>query len=213
MVLKMPRSIGIRCGVKITDTGLPATSVSACSISGVCRCVPTQYAETLSLHSGKCVSASASAPPRTRRDLLSMMMPASSIRSVRDQRGQAEDRRLRIAARVGDQLRAVDLLAVDLGQAVHRVGEVRRVVVRLLVPLLINLRVAQPVVGAQIDDADAAFEQRRDRSPCSCRAAGSRTRPARPSPSACPGRTARSAGRAGRADSDANRRCVRPAAT
>src|SRR5947199_31450 len=44
MVVKMPRSIGIRWGVKMTSTGSPATSARACSISGVCRWVPTAEA-------------------------------------------------------------------------------------------------------------------------------------------------------------------------
>ena len=44
MVLRMPRSIGIRCGVKMTETGLPAMSERPCSISGVWRWLPTEPA-------------------------------------------------------------------------------------------------------------------------------------------------------------------------
>ena len=46
---------------------------------------------------------------------------------ARDERGEAEDARLRVAAGVGDQLRAGDLVAVDFRQAVDRLGEVGEV--------------------------------------------------------------------------------------
>ena len=80
MVEKMPRSIGIRCGVKTTDTGPPATSDSTCSISGVCRWLPTAYADTLSLHSGKWAVSFGVRPAPDTPDLLSMMMPVGSTR-------------------------------------------------------------------------------------------------------------------------------------
>ena len=41
VVVRMPRSIGTRCGVKITSVGLPPKSDSTWSISGMWRCVPT----------------------------------------------------------------------------------------------------------------------------------------------------------------------------
>src|SRR5262249_61819304 len=53
MVEKMPRSIGIRCGVKTTCTGSPATSDSACSISGVWRGEPGEEGETPSVDLGE----------------------------------------------------------------------------------------------------------------------------------------------------------------
>ena len=46
----MPRGIGASTGVKLTAAGRPQASLTACSISGVCRCAPaTAYAETASL--------------------------------------------------------------------------------------------------------------------------------------------------------------------
>jgi len=37
-----PRLIGMRCGVKFTVTAAPAATPISCSISGECRCVPTE---------------------------------------------------------------------------------------------------------------------------------------------------------------------------
>src|SRR5438477_398077 len=93
MVLKMPRSIGIRCGVKITDTGLPATSESACSISGVCRWLPTEYAATLSLHSGKCVVSFGvrPAPHAPRLELVGVERLAAQVEPAGQARVQVGD--------------------------------------------------------------------------------------------------------------------------
>ncbi len=55
------------------------------------------------------------------------------------QRRQRQDRGGRVAARVGDQLGAGDLVAVELRQPVDRVGDQLRLRVRL-VPLLVGRR-------------------------------------------------------------------------
>ena len=77
------------------------------------------------------------------------------------QRREREQRRGRIAAGVGDQRGAADLLAVQLGQPVDGlVEQLGRLV--LAVPPLVHRRVAQAEVGAQVDDAHAPLAQRAD---------------------------------------------------
>src|SRR5262249_28654507 len=80
-----------------------------------------------------------------------------------DQRGQAEDGRLRVAAGVGDQRGRGEFLAVEFRQAVDRLGGVGQVLVALAVPLGVDVGVTQAVVGAEVDDADAALQQGRQR--------------------------------------------------
>src|SRR5207244_2300249 len=53
---------------------------------------------------------------------------------ARHEGGQAEDGRLGVAAGVGDQVGGGDLVAVNLGQAVDRLGQMGQVVVALAVP-------------------------------------------------------------------------------
>ena len=77
------------------------------------------------------------------------------------QRCQTDDRGRRVAARVRDEVGSSDLVAVELGQAVDGVvDQLRRDV--LAVPLGVHVGIAQPEVGAQIDDADVALAQLRD---------------------------------------------------
>jgi hypothetical protein len=78
--------------------------------------------------------------------------------SLARQRRQREDRGGRVAARVGDQPGAGDLLAMQLREPVDRVREVRGGAV-LAVPLLVGGQLAQPEVGREVDDADPALEQ------------------------------------------------------
>ena len=78
---------------------------------------------------------------------------------VRDQsllgeRREREHRGGRVAAGVGDKVRAADSVAVQFGQAVG--GVVDELGVRVLaVPLLVGLEVAQAEVGGQVDDLEA----------------------------------------------------------
>ena len=82
-------------------------------------------------------------------------------RAAARQRGQREQRRRRVAAGVGDEVGAGDLLAVDLGQAVDAGAEALGRAV-LAVPALVGRPVAQAKVGGEVDDAHAALEQRVD---------------------------------------------------
>src|SRR5262245_53384703 len=62
------------------------------------------------------------------------------------ERGQAEDRPLRVTSGVRQQLRAgVDPVAVDLRETVHGTNEIARVVVRLAIPFGVDVRIAQPI--------------------------------------------------------------------
>ena len=60
-----------------------------------------------------------------------------------EQRQEAQLHRGRIAARVADDARLADRVAIELGQAVHRLGEQVRAGVRHLVPLLEHRDVAE----------------------------------------------------------------------
>ena len=77
------------------------------------------------------------------------------------ERREREQRRGRVAARVGDEVGAGDPLAVQLGQPVDALAEQLGRAVRA-VPVLVDAAVAQPEVGRQVDDADAALAQRGD---------------------------------------------------
>ena len=61
-----------------------------------------------------------------------------------------------VAAGAGDQPRGADLVAVELGQAVDRLGLQVERVVRVAVPVLVDRRVAQAEVGGEIDDLQVA---------------------------------------------------------
>jgi hypothetical protein len=70
-----------------------------------------------------------------------------------------QDGRRWIAAGIGDELRLWDSLSVQLWQAVHRLGHSRGIRVFVVVPLLVNGGVVQPVVGAEVDDSRARGEE------------------------------------------------------
>ena len=127
--------------MKITDTGLPGdvgerlldlrrVAVRADGVGATrSRCTPGSGSSSFGVR------------PAAGHAALAVDDDAGQLdQPVRHQRGEAEDRRLRVAAGVGDELRAVDVVAVQLRQPVNRVGEIRGVVVRLLVPLLVNVR-------------------------------------------------------------------------
>ena len=62
------------------------------------------------------------------------------------------------AAGIGDQVGALDLVAEQLGQAVDGLRQIARVGV-LLVELLVDGHVLEPIVGAEVDHLDARVEQ------------------------------------------------------
>ena len=74
------------------------------------------------------------------------------------QRREPEDRRRGVAARVGDQRGAGDLVAVVLGQPVDRLADQPRLGMRAI-PLLVDGGVAQAEVGAEIDHLDPPAAQ------------------------------------------------------
>ena len=77
------------------------------------------------------------------------------------QRGQGQDGAGRIAARIGHQLGRRNLVAEQLGQAVDDLAHAVRIGVLLAVPLGVDFRVVETVVGAEIDDPPAGVQQRR----------------------------------------------------
>ena len=92
-----------------------------------------------------------------------MMMPVGRDQPCAQQRRQRQDRRRRIAAGIGHELGAANPLAVQLRQAVDGLGQPRGVGMLVVVPLGVDGRVVQPIVGAQVDDAAAGGQQRHDR--------------------------------------------------
>ncbi len=77
------------------------------------------------------------------------------------ERREAEQRGRRVAAGVGDDAGAGDLLAVQLGQAIDGAGEQLGARVGA-VPLLVGRERGQAEVGAEVDDARAAVTQLAD---------------------------------------------------
>ena len=72
------------------------------------------------------------------------------------QRQDAVDAGRRVAAGARHQPRGADLVAVELGQPVDRLGLQVERQVRVAVPVLVDRRVAQPEVGGEIDDLQVA---------------------------------------------------------
>ena len=65
---------------------------------------------------------------------------------------EREKGRRRVAPGIGDEARAADLFAGQLGEPVHRCAQKTRRGVGVAVPPLVQLRVAQPEVAADVDD-------------------------------------------------------------
>ncbi len=78
---------------------------------------------------------------------------------VGDQGGEGEDGGGGVAAGVGDQVGGGDAVAVEFGQAIDGLGQAGGVGVVVVVPVAIDLGVLEPVVGAQVDDADAPLAE------------------------------------------------------
>jgi len=76
------------------------------------------------------------------------------------QRQDPQGRGCRIAARIGDQPGAADLLAVQLRQAVNGVGQILQVGMLLVVPLFVVGRLLQPIVGGEVNHAEPRLQQR-----------------------------------------------------
>mmetsp|Transcript_25951 Transcript_25951/g.67087 ORF Transcript_25951/g.67087 Transcript_25951/m.67087 type:complete len:248 (-) Transcript_25951:137-880(-) len=70
------------------------------------------------------------------------------------ERHQRQLRRSGVAAWVGDDARAGDLLTVHLGEPVHRLGLKLRCAVRHVVPSLVHLCVLEPEVGREVNHLD-----------------------------------------------------------
>src|SRR5262249_44580602 len=78
-----------------------------------------------------------------------------------DQRCQTPDRSLRIAAWICNQVGRGYSVAVDLRQAIDSLCKMCNVRMAPTVPLSIDIRIAQAIVGAQIDDANPPLQERR----------------------------------------------------
>ena len=87
-----------------------------------------------------------------------MMSLAGASRPAGEKRREREQRRRRIAARIGHEPRALDGRPLELGEAVR---EALGHPVRFRIPARAHGLVAQPEGAGQIDDADAGVDQRR----------------------------------------------------
>ena len=99
----MPRSIGIRCGVKITDTGFPAMSDKR--LLDLRRvAVRADRVGRYALVAFREVEVQLRRAPAARHARLAIDHDGRQLdQPFRDERRKAEDRRLRIAAGVGDE--------------------------------------------------------------------------------------------------------------
>ena len=87
------------------------------------------------------------------------MIPLRLDRAGLDQRAQREVGGGRIAARRGDALRRLDLVAEEFGQAVGEAAEQVGPGMRLAVPALIIGGAVEAEVGAEVDQRHAGREQ------------------------------------------------------
>ena len=184
--------------MKVTRTPSP----SSCSISGVWRWRPTLYGVTVSSTATKCLSWVGSRPGAADARLGVDHHVAEQARP--GERGQGEDRGGRVAAGVGDQVRAGDLVAVQLGQPVDGVAHQRG---RRMVAVPVLVDGDARAAGSRPTGRPRARRARAARPPpARRRRAGRRPRRRRPA-SGGPGRTPRAP--AARASAGAPRRAAR----
>ena len=88
-----------------------------------------------------------------------MMMPVGLDQLVAQERNERQLRRRRVAARIGDQPGGADRVAIVLGQAIDRLLLQLQRLMRMAVVLRIELRVAQPEVGREVDHLRAARQR------------------------------------------------------
>ena len=86
-------------------------------------------------------------------DLASITISSGSIALRAQQRDQRKLRAGRVAAGIGDEMRAGDVVAIDLGEAVDRLPLQLRRVVLVAVPARVGVG-REPEVGRQIDHLD-----------------------------------------------------------
>ena len=77
------------------------------------------------------------------------------------QRREAENAGLRVATGIGDELGRDDFLAVHFRQTIDGLSEMGQVFVTGAVPLGVDVGIAEAVVGAEVNDAEAVAQQRR----------------------------------------------------
>ncbi len=68
---------------------------------------------------------------------------------------------MRVATGIRHELRRGDFFTINLRQTIDRLRQMGEVVVRFAVPLGIHVRIAQPVIGTQVDHTHSAIEQQR----------------------------------------------------
>ena len=76
---------------------------------------------------------------------------------------QAQDSGLGVAAGVGNELSRGNFIAIQLGKAIHSLGEVGQIGMTFTVPLSVYVGIAQSIVGTQIDHPQTRLEQLRQR--------------------------------------------------
>ena len=81
--------------------------------------------------------------------------------SLGNQRSERQDARRGITSGIGDQSRGGNSFPEQLGKTVDRLTQARRIVVVVAVPVGIDTRVLEPVIGAQVDHPDASLAQAR----------------------------------------------------
>ena len=114
------------------------------------------------MHSGKWKFSLGDRPAPETPLLASMMIPVRSIRSSAIKGARAKDAGRGVTARVGDELGRGNLVAEELGQAVHGLLQAGEVGVLVAVPVGVDLGIAQAIVGAQIDDPDVPLAEGRN---------------------------------------------------
>ena len=151
MVDRIPRSRGSRCGVKVRRTSWPAARESSLfHLRGVPvpgRGVGLEVVVDLAVQQVQLGLAprSGDAGGAVGDDALGLHQPGP------EQGDQGHEHAGHVAAGIGHQPSAANLVPVELGQPVDRLGQQVRLGVGA-VPLFIDRGVAQPEVGRQVND-------------------------------------------------------------
>ena len=121
----MPRTCGIRCGTKVRAIPSAPAAANPWAISGVCRWRGQAVRLRAALELGV-EEVGSGAPPGSRDAGLGIDDDVAGEQAGPRERRQGEERGGRVAAGIGDELRAGQPVARELGQAVDRTGRGRR---------------------------------------------------------------------------------------
>ena len=150
----MPRFIGTRCGVKVGVTGRPAAMrellVELGHVAMMTDAIGMEAFRHLGEEVGLLGRAAGAGDARLGVDDDRFRLDRLGL----EERQDRQLRRRRVAARIGDEAGRLHLPAIDLGEAVDRLGLQGLGLVLMAVPAGIGGLVGEPEIGREVDDPD-----------------------------------------------------------